>query len=264
MFDLTAAWQREAARLAPTSLTLEAMDWSRPPDPARSWVPEKLTPLAGCTGYTALTPAQRLAYNQAYACQLLEEFIWIESRLVLAPLDRLKADDHARPVLASFRSDEEHHIACFKQLRALAGAARENYFRPPILINALARLAAFTPHTFTFWIVALVAFEDYAIDVAKLYRADDSLEPLFRNVFIAHARDEARHCRFDTLLESWLGVNPFNARLHAAFKGAYYATSWGLDGPVMALARRFQELASRARDLHAEAHAARADAGHLS
>ncbi len=264
MSDLATAWQREAGRLAPTSLTRETIDWSRPPDPERAWVPEQLTPLAACAGYAALSRTQRLAYNQAYACQLLEEFVWIESRLVLAPLGRLKTDEHSRAPLASFASDEAHHIACFTHLRTLAGAVGENYFRPPFTINALARLAAFRPHTFSFWIVALAAFEDYAINVAKLYRADDSLDPVFRDVFIAHARDEARHVRFDTLLKSWLGVSPLNARLHAVFKNAYYATSWGLDGPVTALARKFPELAAQASALHAEACAARVGAGHLA
>lgn len=261
--DLATAWQREALRLAPTSLTLASVDWSRPPDCTRAWVPDKLLPLYGCAGHGALSPAQRLAYNQAYACQLLEEFIWIESRLVLAPLARLPADAPSRPVLTAFVADERHHIACFSKLRALAGA-QETFFRPPFAVAALAGLAARLPRRLTFWTRALAAFEDYALGVGKLYKEDDSLDPLFREVFIAHARDEARHTRFDALLEGWLGLGPLNGRLHSAFRKAYYATTWGLDGPVRALVRRHPELTARAPALHAEACAARAGGGHLA
>src|SRR3954466_4874895 len=89
MSDLAEAWTKEARRLSATSLGERALLWTQP-DVSRLWVPDELLPLHGCAAFAALSPAQRLTYNQAYACQLLEEFIWIESRLVVRPLTRLR------------------------------------------------------------------------------------------------------------------------------------------------------------------------------
>ena len=83
---------REASRLGPPSLNETALTWTHPLDVARNWIPESLLPLFGSTDYTQLSPRQRRTYNYAYGAQLLEEFVWIESRLIVAPLTALRRD----------------------------------------------------------------------------------------------------------------------------------------------------------------------------
>lgn len=106
-------------------------------------------------------------------------------------------------MIDSFLADERAHIACFTRLRTMTGFA-DRFFTPPADLKMLAHLAGWQPRLFCFWPSVVAAFEQYALDIAKLYNSDDTLDPLFRDAFIAHARDEARHCRLDALLDAFL------------------------------------------------------------
>ena len=257
MIHLEESWKREAARLGPTSLSDAAMTWDAP-DPARDWIPDTLLPLSGCDGCARLTPVQKRFYNHAYAAQLLEEFIWIESRLIVAPLTVLRRGwtGDAGLVLDSFLADERAHIVCFKRLRVMTGFA-QTFFTPPGDLEALARLVGWWPQRFSFWPEVVFAFEQYAIDIAKRCVGDSGVDPLFREVFIAHARDEARHIRFDALLRDVLAPGALSTRLGAFFQRAYYATDWGLEGPISALVQAFPDLGALGSDLRTQARVAR-------
>jgi hypothetical protein len=270
--DLKQAFTKEAGRLSASSLAPAAMDWTRRPDAALRWVPDKLLPLDGCANFVALTAQQRLTYNQAYARQLLEEFIWIESRMVVAPLRRLTSavtlGADAAMVFTSFLTDEQNHIACFARLRqdaiAAAGAApSEQFFQPPVRVAAMAAAAGLLPRPVSFWTGVVTLFEEYAVAIGKHYKDDDSVDPVFRDIFIAHARDEARHCRFDNLLSAWLSppgrtvLNTVNYGLGISFQSAYYATRWGLSGPIRFLTQRHPEIAALENALIEDARLAR-------
>lgn len=272
--EQVSAWEKEARRLSPTSLAESAVDWSRPPDLAQRWIPDKLLPLHGSAAFANLSAPQQLTYNQAYARQLLEEFIWIESRLIIAPLRRIGRSHglgpDAQTVIDSFLEDERNHIACFTRLhdaasRAAGTTAQETFFHPPLGVRAIAAAAGHLPRTATFWPDAVATFEDYALSIGKHYNEDPALDGMFRAVFVAHARDEARHCRFDHLLRAWLMPeervvrNKINLRVGGIFRAAYYATGWGLSGPIQALVDAFPELAAQKSNLLAAARAARTD-----
>jgi len=158
-------------------------------------------------------------------------------------------------VIESFLTDERHHIACFSRLRE--SVWEHKMFAPPRDVEALAGFAGRWPRKVTFWTDVIATFEEYALDIAKQYNEDSALDPLFREAFVAHARDEARHCRFDKLLQAWLPPNGLNMKMGAFFSRAYYATDWGLDGPVKELVRRFPDLTEQERALCAEARIAR-------
>ncbi len=70
--------EQAAARLKPTRLSPELVPWGDGPDPDRFWVPECLLPLWGTPAYDDLTDEQRLRYNQYYALELSEQFLWLE------------------------------------------------------------------------------------------------------------------------------------------------------------------------------------------
>ena len=263
-------WSRERSLLRPAKLTPALVEASPPLDLSRPWVPESLLPLYGTRSLAALSDAQWLRYNQAYAQQLLEEFIWLERYLILAPVARLSQGPGLEPdvalVLRSFMSDESHHVASFSKLRELAIKASEpkvstSLFNPPRSVCAFARLAARFPIKFAFWTTVIQDLEDYAVKVGQTYKRDRTVDTAFQDVFVAHAQDEARHCRYDRLLTAWLRpggpMNSFHERVADVFQSRYRSTSWGLDGPIRELAEVHPEIAGKVNDMIADAAAVR-------
>ena len=263
-------WSRERSLLRPAKLTSALVEAAPAPDLSRPWVPESLLPLYGTRSLAALSDAQRLRYNQAYGRQLLEEFIWLERYLILAPVARLAQGRGLDPdislVLRSFMSDESHHIASFSKLRELAiragGSKRSPWlFNPPRSVRAMAGLAARFPLRFAFWTTVIQDFEDYAVKVGQTYKRDRTVDTAFQEVFVAHAQDEARHCRYDRLLTAWLRpggpMNSFHERLANLFQARYRSVSWGFDGPVRELAEIHPEVAGKVNNMIADAEAVR-------
>jgi hypothetical protein len=229
-----------------------------------------LLPLYGTGSLAALSDAQRLRYNQAYARQLLEEFIWLERYLILAPVARLSQRSGLDPdvvlVLRSFISDEGNHIAGFSKLKELAIKASgpkvsSSLFNPPRSVRALAGLAARFPFKFAFWTTVIQALEDYAVKVGQTYKRDRTVDTAFQDVFVAHAQDEARHCRYDRLLTAWLRpggrMNSLHQRMADVFQSRYRSISWGLDGPIRELAEVHPDVAGKVNVMIADAEAIR-------
>jgi hypothetical protein len=257
--------------LRPAKLTLELFETAPQLDVTRPWIPERLVPLCGGASFAQLTPQQRLRYNHACARHLVDEFIWSERFLVLGPLKQLfrtsKLDADQSTVLQSFISDESHHVQSFSHLEELAVAAdrgaSKSMFNPPRWLHVLASLIRRYPKTLSFWAPVIEDFEQQTLKICKDYHRDDSIDPLFREVFLAHARDEARHCRFDVLLWKWLDAEgnavtrQINRRLLASFISSYRSVEWGLDGPLLDLVRAHPELTDRFPALLAEAKALR-------
>lgn len=263
-------WSRERSLLRPAKLTPDLVEAAPEPDLSLPWVPEGLLPLYGTRSLAALSAAQRLRYNQAYARQLAEEFIWLERYLILAPVAKLAQrpglDADVSVVLRSFMSDESHHIASFSKLRALAIKASglknsTSLFKPPRSVRVMARLAARFPLKFAFWTTVIQDLEDYAVKVGQTYKRDRMVDPAFQEAFVAHAQDEARHCRYDRLLTAWLRpggrMNSFHARVANVFQARYRSVGWGLDGPIRELAEIHPELAGKVNDMIADAEAVR-------
>jgi hypothetical protein len=104
-------------------------------------------------------------------------------------------------------------------------------------------------------------FEEHAVKIGQAYKRDELVDPLFQDVFVAHAQDEARHCRLDRLLNAWLRPdgprNSFNERVAVMFLSRYRSVSWGIDGPIRELAAAYPEVAGKVNDMIAEAEAIR-------
>lgn len=264
-------WAREAALLRPAKLTLSVVQAGPALDVSRPWIPDRLLPLYGGPGFESLTAAQRLRYNHAYARQLIDEFIWSERYMIVAPLKQLcrtqRLDSEMAAVLESFMSDEVHHIESFSHLAELASAvdqpAAKTTFRPPRLLRVLAGLAQRYPTRLNFWAAVIEGFEQQTLKICQVYHHDKTVDPLFREVLVMHARDEARHCRFDALIARWLqaaagpAFGALNARLVSMFSASYRSVDWGLDGPLHELARTHPEITNRIPSLLAEAKALR-------
>jgi hypothetical protein len=263
-------WSRERSLLRPAKLTPALVESAPAPDLSRPWIPEGLLPLYGSRSLEAMSDAQRLRYNHAYARQLLDEFIWLERYLILAPLVRLSQrpglDADVSLVLRSFTSDESHHIASFSKLREVAIKASGpkssmSLFKPPRAVRVMAGLAGRFPFRFAFWTTSIQALEEYAVKIGQAYKRDRTVDPLFQDVFVAHAQDEARHCRLDRLLTAWLRpggpMNSFHERMADIFQSRYRSVSWGLDGPIRELAEVHPDVAGKVNDMIADAEAIR-------
>jgi hypothetical protein len=263
-------WAREAALVRPAKLTKALFADAPAVDVTRPWIPHRLLPLYGGEGFERLTAPQRLCYNHAYARQLLAEFVWAERFVIVAPLERIRRSRRLDPdqsaVLESFVSDERHHMDFFSHLGRLATAADrpalEAVHRPPFVIRAMMAMCARFPVQLSFWASASEAFEQYTIKLGQSFHRDEGVDRLFREGFVTHARDEARHCRLDTLLGDWLRLegaqwHAVNRRLLSAFDASYRSVDWGFDGPLRELARRHPETADKIPSLLAEAKALR-------
>ena len=260
-------WAREATLVRPAKLTKALFAGAPAPDVTRPWIPNHLLPLHGGQGFESLTASQRLCYNHAYARHLLAEFMWSEQFLIVEPLRKIcevpGLTSEMLAVLRSFISDEMLHVESFAHLEDLALAAEplsaKSTFRPPRLLRALAALACRYPTRITFWASVIEGFEQQTIRICQDYHRDPSVDPLFREVLVVHGRDEARHCRFDSLIASWLQSeagavwSTFNKRLVSVFLASYRSVEWGLDGPLLELARRHPETVDKIPALLREA-----------
>lgn len=268
------AWQKEVTLLRPTVLTEALFEKLGLPNPTKNWVPESVLPLFRSEIYASLSEAQRLRYNHAYARQLAYEFVWLERYLIRPPLVHLLSEKRLEKevmlILCSFISDETSHIASFELLGKMAAEVTtepffdaSEMFSPPLVVRQLARLGARFPLTLKFWSDVIIPLEEKAIKIGQIYMRDETVDQVFKEAFINHARDEARHCRLDNLFSDWLQPAGnrskiwVNKKLAQTFKRIYYANSWGITGPIDEMIKAFPETANQREILLAQTKATR-------
>lgn len=266
--------EREVSLLRPTRLTPELVAWGDGPDPAKFWIPEDLVPLWDTPEYAALTPEQKLRYNQYCALHKSESFIWLERYLIIVPLTRLLGDAACSPALRtlieSFIADERAHNASLRRLLVLARpdfyANRDYYFLVTSRkFRAVAALMTALPKLLSSWALFMGAVEESTITTSQCYRqAGDTVDRLFADVFMLHAQDEARHCKLDSVVAEWLVSSQtgwrkrVNARmLDLAFQ-TYFDPSWGFNTSIKQLVADFPELRASEKAMIRRAQEARA------
>lgn len=271
--DLLARIERLLTLLRPTRLTPEAVAWGAGPDPQAYWIPAEMVPLWDTPEYAALDDGQRRRYNQYYALQMAEQFVWTERQLIVRPLERLLRGSIPSPslrrLLESFVADEHAHVASIRRL--LAAARPDLYqrrdfhlFLPPAGFRLVTGSMITLPRLLSSWALFICVLEEFTIAMAQLYRkAGGEVDPLFARVYLLHAQDEARHCRIDSLLCEWLigEQGPMRRRLNAWMLGkafrSYLDPGWGLDKPLQYLVADFPALRDRQAALLAGTAAAR-------
>lgn len=250
-------WRRieqALAQLKPARLTVAAVRKGPAPDGSRQWIPPQLLPLCESAAFAELPTAQQRRYNQLYALQATEQFIWLERELVIRPAQRLLGDatlpPQIRELLEAFVADELHHNdALFELLRLAAPEIYEHqpfaFFDPPWSVRLAVAAATLLPRRLPAWILFIGVAEEHTILISRAYGRDPDCDPAFSAAFRAHAIDEARHCRMDDLLADWLtaALRPVQQQLSDRLLGQlfrrYYDVRWGTDRPVLHLAREF-------------------------
>ena len=111
--------EQALAQLKPARLTVAAVSRAGTPDRARHWIPQPLSPLSDSAAYAALPPAQQRRYNQLYALQVTEQFIWLERELVIRPAQRLLGEGTLLLETGSISIQSEGHPVEFRRIDVL-------------------------------------------------------------------------------------------------------------------------------------------------
>ena len=250
--------EREAMALKPSRLAPSLVPWGNGPSARKLWIPEQLTPLWGTDVYDDLTREQRLRYNQYFALKLSEEFIWLETFALIPPLKKLLKGAVPAPafrsLLKSFVVDEINHSATVRQLlrKARPDFYSKNdffFFKPPHSVAWILAMAGRMPRLLSCWALFSGLLEEKTITISRMYQqANEDVDPLFATIFTLHALDEARHCKFDSLIAEWL-IGPqrtlpkwFNGTILGLLYKRYIDPSWGSAGPIRQIVVDFPEI----------------------
>jgi len=202
---------REVAR------DVEQPDWSQVVDRGKPWEPEALGALGFLPSAASLSPAQRLRCNQLQALGRCEQFIWFETQLIRAAQRVLAGSGLPAPLDESLRhlaTEERRHIAMFWRLLEKSEprwyANRKPRLAHPAPIQRFAMIRVIEhPRTLLAWIWLAIFVEERAlflsVEHVKAAKATPGrIDALHAQVHALHLRDEARHCRLDEHLLSWL------------------------------------------------------------
>lgn len=199
---------------------LAKLPGSRPPRPRPAAAPEPavdlrrgfvcptLTPLYYTEVYRELEPAHRLRYNQLNGLFSNELISFFESTFaphVLGALERSRRlPAQLRSRLGRFAADEREHIELWRRLnRASAPGWYEGRDHYILRVSAAARRALvwLTRHPAGFPVVLwlMLLLEERSLEVSRrcLRLAEEDLDPLYRQVYRAHLRDEVLHVEID-------------------------------------------------------------------
>jgi hypothetical protein len=192
---------------------LNALELSEP-SKGLLWAPQELPPLVHLAEYSLMRPDEQLRYNQLYALGLLEQFIWLESKILCRVIERvlkgptLPAD--LRTGLLYFYDEEIKHTEMFWRLLQKAEpnlyAKREYVFfnSGSLGIKAVESLIE-APKLFVVWVWMTIFFEERTLDFSRRYIAFDrfgsaKLDSNFLRVHRLHMQDELRHFMMDVHL----------------------------------------------------------------
>jgi hypothetical protein len=234
---------------------VNAIDFSRP------FMPEEMTPLWFTPAYTALTPAQRLRYNQLNALYFNEQTMFFERSLAHNILGFFLA----RPLpwelktgLQQFLAEEEQHSEMFRQLNRRCApelyGQRDFYFiRVPPLGAKILDTISRRPDWFPFFLWLMHLQEERAVFFGKTFlKFAGSLEPHFIATQRQHLMDEIGHVRWDEQLLDHVWphtgtlLRRFNIRLFSWMIREYFTTPKRSAVQVISvLVEEFPELQSR-------------------
>jgi len=255
--DLNPLVEKALQRLKPAKCRVDNFQWNDFPYYDKNWIPVSATPLYNTTSYDTLTAEQNRRYNQYYALQKLEQFIWIETWFVINPVKQLlkqkSLPTDLTTLLKSFLEDEDHHNATLKKMLQLSFPdfyrnTDFHFFHVPKKMMRYVKLMVTFPQLFSSWVLMLGAFEEHTLVLNRLYKQDEnSLDPLFSKVNFYHAIDEARHCSLDEILAKWLledqkGLSKIVNAIFLKKSLEYYYGAWGHDAPINQLVQDFPEL----------------------
>lgn len=194
---------------------VDAIDWSRPPDPCAPWFPLSQMPLAFTPGWQLLSDEERLQANQWYALSVCEQFIFLEDSFLVPAVESLLRARRKKlaPVLVdaleTFIVEEKKHGEMFR--RVLQAARPDwyadgdyHFYTPGKLGVAFGNICVQQPAFFVAWPWMGMILEEKTIAYHRAYERavsdGDELCALHRAVHRYHFLDEARHVHLEAHL----------------------------------------------------------------
>lgn len=199
--------------------------WGGRVDRRLPFIADSLAPLYYTPTWGDLSAEQRLAYNQISGTYWNELIAWFEMELATATLRVVGREQALLARIEEFVREEALHAAVFHHLNRLSDPVRysdnhRSLLSVPAAVSLVLRAGAaagFAPALL--WIMLLI--EERSIAVMSI-SCRAGIDPLYANVYRAHAIDEAKHVAID--LELLDGVYPSLSRtarrMNAAFLGA--------------------------------------------
>ncbi len=182
-------------------------------DGDRPFMPVAFTHLSGSREYAALTPAQRLRYNQLCGLMTAEQFVGFERDVIYPAFRRIgrepaiARDQDLSRRLTAMLDDERRHRRMFRDL--LARAWPQVYARGGscfVRLGGLERGACRAPVAtrggalVLIWLALLIEEHSLNVSLAMLGGDSGGLGPPdreFVRIHRLHLRDEARHLPID-------------------------------------------------------------------
>lgn len=194
---------------------VDAIDWSRPPDPHAPWFPPSQMPLAFTPGYALLDEEERLQANQWYALSVCEQFIFLEDSFLVPAVQSLLRARRKKlaPILVdaleTFIVEEKKHGEMFRRVLRAArpdwyADSDYHFYTPGRLGVAFGKLCLQQPAFFVAWPWMGMILEEKTIAYHRAYERaagqGEPLCPLHRAVHRFHFLDEARHVQLEAHL----------------------------------------------------------------
>lgn len=180
----------------------------------RLWAPSELPPLVHLPEIDLMSSDEQRRYNQLYALGVLEQFIWLENRILCRVIEKVLKDktlsSELRTGLTYFYDEELKHSEMFWRLLQIAEPSmyptRDYYFlnATSLSIKAVESLIE-APKMFLVWVWMTIFFEERTLDFSKRYilfqhANPEALDQNFLLVHKLHMQDELRHFMMDVHL----------------------------------------------------------------
>ena len=223
--------ERTARRLLDSSARLSfdpltEIDWTAAPEPGRYYCPPHRISLYGTPQWERLTEDQRIELSKHEVAGIASVGIWFEEILMQMLLrhafDRDPTSAHVQYALTEI-ADECRHSVMFARMIAWMGVPA---YGPGRLAHELGRIfKAVSTHSQTFGGTMYV--EEILDAFQREVMADETLQPLTREVSRIHVIEESRHITYarEELQRKHLG--PVRRRWEQLFVGAlvYFSTT---------------------------------------
>jgi P-aminobenzoate N-oxygenase AurF len=189
--------------------SVDDVDWSRPIDYTKNWMPHGLINIRFLPSYEKMTLPQKRRYNQLYALAIAEQFIWFEEGIVIPILQKIVNQNKLSPDLLKclefFMEDETKHSRLFRKLICQVNPEAKNGYRFYNLSHFQKKFYQTIvgyPDFFSAWIWMTIYFEERTIHISKLYHQELSqgMDETFVKCHRLHMIDEARHVQIDQYL----------------------------------------------------------------
>ena len=171
------------------------IDWDAPLPADKIWVPEHRVSLYGTELWERMTPEQRVELGKHEACSVASVGLWFEVLLMQRLLKDFYAEDPTTP-RAQFAltevADECRHSQMFARMVAAAGVEP---YGPRESIRQLGKAFSVLNRGPAAYGSILVA-EEVLDRIQREQAADETIQPLMRQVNRIHIMEEARHVSF--------------------------------------------------------------------